>query len=432
MILTNQIQLLKRAISANRNFLLLWSAQICTQSAVSIFSILVGILSHEGVLSGSTEESSMGIGVIINLATFPGLVIAPIAGVLADWFSKKSIMITSNIIRFLLLVGFIFLGGWRNLWFSYALILVLSVVLQFFIPAEGGLIPIVVDKSYLLLANSLFSLTVYSTLAVGILLSGILLNVLGIGPTFVFCGFLFVLSTFFLYKVRVVEAERKRPSFLYLFDFVSKLIRDVKTGLVYSFSIAKLRFALMHLFLLQIGGLTLVTIIFKIGEEIYGVSPRTAGVVVLAPTVVGLISGLALLNMIGKRRSRVKLVWIGTLLSAVGFGFMAIIAQMNGLLTEYLLDKVIASASLMAIGLSVPFLLVPAQTLLYENTKADFRGRVLGIWLALTSSLASVVAVFMGFLTDRVGHISITITIVVILDLIYSAILYLLFRKRVI
>lgn len=407
-------------------------AQICTQSAVSIVSILVGILSHEGTLSNSTLESSMGIGVIINLATLPGLIIAPIAGVFADWFSKKSIMIASNLIRFVLLVGFILVGGWEKVWLSYVLIFVLSVVLQFFIPAEGGLIPVVVDKSYLLLANSLFSLTVYTTMAVGIFLSGLLLNILGIGPTFIFCGFLFAVSTFFLYKVRVVEPGRRRKSFFYLVGFVSRLIRDVRNGIKYSFSVMKLKFALIHLFLLQVGGFTLVTIVFKIGEEIYGVSPRTAGVVVMAPAVVGLISGLALLNTIGRDQSRVKLVWFGTLLSALGFGFMAIIAKLNGFLTLYLLDKVIATASLITIGLSMPFLLVPAQTLIYENTKADFRGRVLGIWLALTSSLAALVALLMGFLTDRVGDIAITITLVVVVDLIYSMVLFYLFKKRLV
>lgn len=417
-------------VRASRSFLKLWLAQICTQSAVSVISIMFGILSHEGVLSVSTKESSLGMGLIIVLSTFPGLIIAPIAGVFADWFSKKSIMIASNLVRFFLLSIFILIGGWENLWLSYLLVVLLSVVLQFFIPAEGGLIPFLVDKEYLLLANSLFSLTVYSSFAVGWAFSGLLLNILGISNTLMFCGVLFLISALLLYNIKVEEAERKERSLLYLVDFVSVLIRDVKKGVIYSFKHSKLRFALLHLFFLQVGGFTLVTIVLKIGDEIYGVSPRTAGIAVLAPVVIGLFLGFASLNTLGRSRSRIKLIWLGTLFCAVGFALMSAISMANGFLSEFLVDKMVATASLVAVGLSIPYLLIPGQTILYENTKPSFRGRVLGVWLALTTSLASLVATGIGFLTDKTKEVTFAVTLIVILDMIYSMVLYWLIQKK--
>ncbi len=420
-----------KGLKDNRNFFLLWFAQILTQTAVSIFTINIGILSHEGVISSSLKESSTSIGIIVDLSTLPGFFIAPLAGVLADRFNKKKIMIYSNILRFFLLGFYTFVYGWENMWLSYFLVFVLSVILQFFIPAEGGIIPKIVSSKYLLMAHSLFSLTVYSTMAVGVAFSGIFLSVLGIQRTFIICSVLFIISTLLVRFVEL-ESEKKKKinSNTPIIIFIRNLYRSTSDGISYAFSKTKLRFALIHLFLMQIVGLTLVTIVFRIGDEIYGVSPRSAGIVVFAPIVVGLLVGLAILNIYGRQRNRIKLILLGTFISTLGFVLMAIIALSNGTLSRILMDKLVANMSLLAVGVSLPFLLIPAQTLMHENTEDKFRGRILGIWVALTSSLASLFATLIGFLTDRVGDIYIAIILIVLADFVYSSIIIYLVKKK--
>lgn len=427
----SQLEKIRNLIDESRNFFTIWIAQILTQTAVSITSILIGILSHEGVLSPGTKDSSASIGIIVALSNFPDLIISPIAGVFADWVEKKKIMIYSNLIRFVMLLGFIFLAGWENLFASYVLVFLLALVLEFFIPAEGGLIPQIVSKKYMLLANSLFSLTVYSTLAVGVAFSGIILNILGIRTTFLICAFLFLVSTLLIRKLHVKEADIKKVKGEKMIKLIIELIKDVKNGVRYAFKEKVIRFALLHLFLLQIVALTLITIVFRIGKEIYGVSPRTAGVVVFAPMLVGLIFGLAVLNILGRKKNRVRLIWFGTNLSSIGFGLMAIVSVLKGSVVEYMIRQSISTLSLVAIGGAMPFLLIPAQTLLHENTENKFRGRVLGIWLALTSSCASIVAVFIGYLADRVGDIFIAIIIIVLLSMSYSSFLFYLIKKKI-
>jgi len=247
---------------------------------------------------------------------------------------------------------------------------------------------------------------------------------------FILCTIFIVISTWLLLKIHIYEPRKSKRSINYLLGFFSNLIKDVGSGIKYSFGKSKLRFALFHLLLLQIVALTLVTIIFRIGSEIYGVSPRTAGIVVFVPLIVGLLLGLATLNIFGRNKSRVKLIWLGTIFSSFAFGLMAVIALADDFLEKYLLSQIIATISLVAVGICVPFLLIPGQTLLYENTEKSFRGRVLGIWQALTSSLASVVAIFIGFLTDRVGDVFIAIILIVIADIIYSIVIYWLQKKH--
>ena len=425
-------------VKTNKNFVFVWIAQIFTQVAVSFIPGAIAYLSNEGVLSDATKESAASIGIISILSTVPALVAGPIAGVLADWFSKKKIMIFSNVLRFVILTAFILFTGWENQILSYLLILILTAVLQFFIPAEGGLIPQLVEKKFILFANSIFSLTVYASLAIGFLFAGPIINTTGISLLFIICACSFLLSTFFIYRVNVDEQEAKtvgpsrEKTLGYLIEFMKYLVIDAYHGVSYSFRNKKLRFALLHLFTLQIGGLTLFTVVYRIGSEIYGVSAETAGLVVFAPIAIGLLSGLFGLNVFGRNRRRVGLIWFGTIISFIGFGCMGVISQIgeNGFYHRWYLDKIISTGSLLAVGVSIPFMLIPAQTLIYENSKDEFRGRVLGVWLALTTSLASLVATFIGYLSDRWESISVAILILALIQAVYSFILLWLYKTK--
>lgn len=229
--------------------------------------------------------------------------------------------------------------------------------------------------------------------------------------------------------IKTEESAKKNVSILYLIDFLKTLFIDAVSGLKYAINETSLRFAMVHLFLLQVVGFILVTIVFRIGSEIYGVSPRTAGPIIFAPLIAGLFIGFLLINTIGRSSRRIMLIWIGSIFSVMGFGLMSVIAQLQRLVQHLILNRVAATISLLFVGLSVPFLLIPAQTLISENTREEFRGRVLGIWLALTSSLASLVALIFGFVTDAAGDISLAITLLVFANIVYAIFLYILSKR---
>ncbi len=415
----------------NKNFLFLWFAQILTQSAVSFINGAIAYLSNEGVLASATEESSAGIGIILILSAFPAIIFGPIAGVFADWFSKRKIMIISNLSRFAFLALFITLRGWENQAFAYFMVLTLSIILQFFIPAEGGLIPRITNKKFILLANSLFSLTVYASLAVGFFFAGPIIELFGIATTFLICGFMFLLSTFFTLQIRLKISEKREAQFREFVVFIRKLFTGAYEGIKYSFKNKILRFSLTHLFILQIGGLSLVTFIYKIGSEIYGVSAESAGIVSFLPLVLGLLFGILGLNTLGQKRNRISLIITGVFINFIGFFLMGILTQRDSIVVFGLSPgNIFSTISLFVVGLSIPYLLIPAQTLIYENADEDFRGRVLGVWLALTTSLASVVATFIGYFSDRMGSVSGSIAVLATMEFIYLMMLVYLHKRK--
>jgi DHA3 family macrolide efflux protein-like MFS transporter len=422
----------KNIITSNKQFLFLWTSQILTQSAVSIISVMIGILSHEGTLSEGTEGSAAGIGIIVNLSTLPGLFVAPFAGVFADIFNKKRIMILADVLRFVILVFFIIIEGWENIWISYLLVFLLTTILQFYIPAEGGILPKVVKKKYILAANSLFSLVVYSTMGVGVVFSGLFLNIFGTNYTFLILALLFIISDLVLiFGVKVRDIKKVTSDrFKSFTHFIRNFVKDLKDGFRYLSKTKILKFSLAHLFLLQLVGLTLITIVFRLGEEVYGVSTRTAGAVVFGPMILGLVMAFASLNIFGRNRNRIKLILVGTIISSIGFFLMTVVSSAEGILARFFLTEIVASLSLLLIGFSIPFVLVPPQTLIYESTKDAFRGRIQGIWIALTSSLASLFSLPIGLLVDMADDITIGIAILVAGDIIYTlSLLYLLKRK---
>ena len=82
----------------------------------------------------------------------PQAFVGPAAGVLVDRWNLKRTMIGSDLIRALLVMGFIFS---TQLWQIYATLILLSAVSSFFQPAQSIAIRCIVPKEGLMGANAL-------------------------------------------------------------------------------------------------------------------------------------------------------------------------------------------------------------------------------------------------------------------------------------
>ncbi|MFM7676900.1 MAG: MFS transporter, partial [Synechococcus sp.] len=107
--------------------------------------------------------------------TIPAMVLGTVAGVWADRWPKRGVMVASNALRALLvlLAPLTLLPGpqWLGLgWGYWALVLMTlleSVLTQFFAPAEQAAIPLLVPPHQLLAANSVYQATSMAATIVG-------------------------------------------------------------------------------------------------------------------------------------------------------------------------------------------------------------------------------------------------------------------------
>ena len=166
-----------RPVLMNRSFLLLWLAQLISQSAQN--AILFTLL----VLVTDLTDGSMFTSVLVLAFVVPSVVFGIFSGVLVDMWSKRLLLIYTNVARMLLAICFLLsrdhFGG------LIAISIFFATASQFFGTTDAVTVPSVVPKHQLMAANSVFSMAVTGSQLIGmIFLAPILLPT--IGATWIF------------------------------------------------------------------------------------------------------------------------------------------------------------------------------------------------------------------------------------------------------
>ncbi|NJM63527.1 MAG: MFS transporter, partial [Oscillatoriales cyanobacterium RU_3_3] len=146
------------ALLRNRPFLALWTGQLLAQVADKVFYVLLIILLEAGSYrpwpAWEDSPNSMRSAVMVAF-TLPAILFGSAAGIFVDRFSKKQMLVGCNVFRALLIIALPFLSK------SFIVLLVItflvSIVTQFFAPAEQAAIPLTVSREGLMSANALFA-----------------------------------------------------------------------------------------------------------------------------------------------------------------------------------------------------------------------------------------------------------------------------------
>jgi MFS family permease len=137
-----------RQLLAIRDFRLLFVGQAMSNWGDGLTTITLLILTQR--LTGSTAAVA---GTAIAIA-LPQLLLGMLAGVYVDRWDRRKVMVASDIVRGVLVLGFIFVGSADRLWLLYLIAFLQAAVGTFFNPAKGAIIPRIVGRERLLAANS--------------------------------------------------------------------------------------------------------------------------------------------------------------------------------------------------------------------------------------------------------------------------------------
>src|SRR3989337_4256978 len=161
----------------NRSFVYLWSAQTLSQLASNM--VLAALMAT--VLA--TPGSNTMVALLILTFLVPAVLVSPLGGVLVERSNARTIMLATNIVRAVGVVGFIFVAPTTQTAIVPLVFLInfgIATATSIFAPAELTAIPRIVDRRHLMAANSLFVLTINATFAIGFgFLGPLVLNVLG-------------------------------------------------------------------------------------------------------------------------------------------------------------------------------------------------------------------------------------------------------------
>lgn len=386
------------ALFANRDFCLLWLAQIFSQFADRIiFVVFVTIIAINFAPSGKSTILQSWLYIAF---TIPAILLTAIAGVFIDIWNKKWVMIITNIIRGTIILLLPLFD--KTLISLYTLAFLLSSVTQFFVPAEASIIPSVANKYQLMTANSLFATTMMASLIFGFALGDPMINICGINNVHYGIGLFFFLSAFCLIFVRHkpnAKSAENKPHFL----------ADLKEGLVYIKSAPIIRSAMLKLAALFsiIVMLSIMSIALS-QKYLYPDNPaigaqKFAYIVVFCG--VGMVVGAFLVGNYFRKTEKHLLGYIGIFtcgLSLFLFSLLPFIPQVSvfhfdtkSVLIFYLeqfdftypMLYCYLVATLM--GLSTAFVAIPTQTILHTEIDPQVRGKVFGILFTLLSTASA-------------------------------------------
>lgn len=168
-----------------RDYTLLFLGQFVSKmgSSVNAIGLTLYVLKFDNPV--------VGMGTLSLLLVIPWIVLGPYAGVLADRYSKRTIIVICDIASGILSISLFFVS---SIWLFYLIVFLLRIIGVVFYPAIGGYIPFIVKKGDIEKANSLYSGSGELAYLVGPAVGGFL--VAAYGATFVFAinGISFIIS----------------------------------------------------------------------------------------------------------------------------------------------------------------------------------------------------------------------------------------------
>ena len=137
----------------------------------------------------------------------PVFLLAPVAGVLADRFDRKRIMIASALGRFVPAVGLLGAVAWEQAWLAYACVAAISAGAAFYEPLAPAVVPNLVDDEDLSIATTSIA-TIWGTmLFLGAAIGGAVTAVAGREVAFVINAATFLVAAAMLARVKAAFSE---------------------------------------------------------------------------------------------------------------------------------------------------------------------------------------------------------------------------------
>ncbi len=387
------------ALLRNRSFLWLWTGQILSQVADKILMVLAISLLPTYLVPIELAGSSGSAIWIAN--TLPAIFFGAAAGIIADRYLKKQVMVYSNLLRAALVPLIVFLP--KQFVLLLLVIFAISTVTQFFTPAEQSILPSVVEPENLLTANAMFTVTQLGSVTVGFAIGEPLLHQIGtnfneLGKV-LFLGGSYLLAALCcqLMHSKEVQAEGARNRSI-------NPIPELQAGLRYLQSNRPVLNAIIQIVILYSTIAALQVLSINLGKEI-GFKPEQFGFLVSA-TGVGLVIGAALLGQWGSRLHSRPLPLIGfSMIPFVLIGYMLFKIRWASLLISVIL------------GFGAALVAVPMQTLIQEKTPESMRGKVFGFENNVVNIALSLPLALAGICADKYGLNAVLIAMIFTLSL---------------
>lgn len=364
----------------NPNFRWLWGGQV-----VSLLGDWFNLIAS-AILITELTGSGLALGVLFTIRMLAPFVMAPIAGICADRYNRKHLLIITDLARAVIVIGFLFVRDASDIWLLYALTILLFGVSGFFSPARSAILPDLTSPQELGTANTLGAATWSVMLAVGAAIGGLTTGLFGSQTAFIIDGFTFAISAGLLIKIRL---PRSAP------ETAATSTRVKLTALRYMLQHPDILFIALHkaaISLLLSSGIQVILVEIAKSYFVIGVGGALSlGMMYCMNGVGSGIGPILARRWTGDRDKPLRVsISFGYVISAIGIAIMAPVSA---------LGTVLFGGFVRSIGGGITW--VFSTQLLLQRAPNEIRGRIFGTEFALFTLMGGASSLITGALMDR-------------------------------
>lgn len=398
----------------NRGFLNLWINQVLVQLSFNAlnFALIVWVF--------RLTDSNIAVSALLFTFYLPAVLLGLFSGILIDIVDRRKIIMIINLLLCISFFSLIYLK--TNYPAILAITFFINALGHFYGTAEASAIPIIVKRNQLIIANSIFSTTLYSCFLLGFGVSGPLISLLGIDFVFKAGGSLlilaFLLSLVFPAIIGAID-EKSRKLIQAIRKWNLRGIIEVGGGEVnQTLMLIRGKLPILTSILILAGVQMVVGIIAVLVpsflEKTLQINATDASYILIIPLGLGIVTGGIILGKLGQKLIKRKLVSKAIILSGLLF-FLVGAAPIVSPAIKYLprskplsfvyqppLSKILMFGSFL-MGAALVSILVPSQTVLQQNTSEAIRGKVFSVLGAVMSGLSLIPVLLTGVLADIFG-----------------------------
>jgi MFS family permease len=378
-------QLLRR----NRSFRRLWSGQVISELGNWFNFIaalgLVRVVSH----------ADPGVTTIILLARLvPFTLFAPLAGAFVDRWSRRTVMIATDLLRVVVALGFLLVRRPEDLWLAYLCTASLSFFGTFFEAAKNAAVPNITGERDLLAGNALMFSSRFLLMSIGAALGGWTAAHVGYQAAFIINALSFVASAYSVWLVPDEETRSQKtetiaaqPRSLYRGYW-----SDMREGWTYIVQHAPVATILGINILWAVGGGANNLIADRLGALVFagqnGTSPDSAVAALYFAGGLGLFIGMMIARRVGAffelRKRTVAFIGWSLFIQGVFYALVGVMPTLVGACVMICISRVLLGAEF-AVQETLLMRLVP-DYLRGRVSTSDRAGEML-IW-ALSTAVA--------------------------------------------
>ncbi|MFZ2385820.1 MAG: MFS transporter [Candidatus Omnitrophota bacterium] len=354
----------------NRNFFLLWLGQIVSQLGDRLDQMAL-----LGLIYLKAPGSPMQIAKIMSFTILPVFIIGPLAGVYVDRWDKRRTMYICDFLRAALVLSIpLFFFHTDNFMPLYIVIFITFSIGRFFVPAKMAILPELVEKKQLLMANTLANMTGMIAAVAGFGISGLLVEWVGAKSGFFLDSLSFTFSALLVFFISAGIPWKSRehavshPVREMEEIFKKTVLQELQESWKYVLSNKHIRFTVGLIFTLSsaLGALYVVMIVF-VQRTLHSATKDLGLLIVFLGA--GLFCGSVCYGRFGSRISHYRVIFF----SLAAAGVMLIVFAFA--LEKYPVFNVAAALAFL-LGLSISPIMIASNTIIHRVSDSQMRGKV--------------------------------------------------------